>query len=221
MTTVMSDRFAGTIGATFAGDAVYGGVLSTAPKYVADTKYGVGLGFAAATNGTMDETFTGTTQRVFDRVYLISATPSAACDIGECRAAGANTCKWGVSAVGKLQLKNAGGSQITGGQSTNVLPIGTRFRLVVIMNGTSLTAVIFNNDTDTTVLETLTPSGTIVSASPTVCREGLVTAGGMGAGVAFTTFWPQDGDTTTPGLRPTAGTASQLNPATPVRAHFF
>ncbi|HEY0871741.1 MAG TPA: hypothetical protein VGD55_15180, partial [Acidothermaceae bacterium] len=205
MATVMSDPFSGTVGNTFAGDAVYSGLLSTAPKFVADTKYGVGLQFTAATNGTMDETFSATSQRVFDRVLLISATPSAACDFFEARAAGANTCKAGVGATGKLQLKNAAGTSLTGGTSANVLPVGTRFRLVINMNGTSLTAVIYNNDTDTTVLENLNPSGTIVSASPTIAREGLITAGGMGAGVAFTMFWPMDGDTVETGLRPVWG----------------
>lgn len=200
MTTVMSDRLAGVAGNTFAGDAVYSGLLGTAPTFAADARYGVGLQFAAAVMGSMDETFTGTTQRVFDRIYLISGAVSIACAIGETRT-GANTCKWIIDAAGKLQLQNAAGTTLTGGVSAAALPVGTRFRLAVNMNGTALTAVIYNNDTDNTIRQTLTPSGTIVSASPTICREGMLTATGLGAGVTLTMFWPEDGATAETGVR--------------------
>lgn len=209
MSTVMSDQFAGTVGATFTNDGTYAPSTGTAPKYVADSYYGVGLQFTAATTGTIDETFTATSQRIFDRVLLISATPTVACDFLEARTSGGNTCKAGVSATGKLTLKNAAGTQLTGGASSNVLPIGTRFRVVINMNGTSLTAIIYNNDVDNTVLENLNPTGTITSASPTISREGFTSAG-MGAGVTLTMFWPQDGDTTIPGPRPVTPAAGSL-----------
>lgn len=202
VTTVMSDRFSGTLAASFAGDGIYSNFSGTAPVFISDSYYGRGLQFTAATAGQIAETFTGTTVRTFDRVYLISAAPTAACDIMDIRdGSAAAVCKIGINLNGHLQLKNAAGTGLTGGASANVMPLGARFRVAITMNGTALTAVVYNNDTDNTVLETITPSGTITGGTAVSCREGFITAGGMGTGITFSTYWPQDGDTGPIGVR--------------------
>jgi hypothetical protein len=199
MTTVMSDRLSGTVGNSFAGDNAYSNFSGTAPTYVADARYGTGLRTVAAVAGIVSETFSGTgTLRTFDRVYLLSAIPVASCAIMDVRdGSGVAICKVViVVTTGKLQLQNSAGTTLTGGASAAGVPIATRFRIAYTMNGTAWTAVIYSNDTDNTIQQTLTPSGLIVSTTAASCREGFITTGGMGAGVTLSTYWPQDTDVT-------------------------
>ena len=198
MATVMTDNFGGTLSSSFAGDAVYSNVAGTAPTYVADASYGQALQCPAASQSIIAETFSGTTERIFDRIYQLSGAATTAGVVFDVRTS-SSIAKGLFTASNKLQLQTGAG--VTLATSTNSLPTGAKFRVVYTINGTVWKADLYANDTTVTILETIT--GTISSTSVTAARDGFSTATGVGTGVTLNMAWPEDGDTTVPGPRPT------------------
>lgn len=198
---LMDHKFSGTNAASFTGDSVYSNIAGTAPKYSDDVVYGSSLLFAANVQGIIAETFASTTTMISDRIYLMSNTCTTVGTIYQLRSAvPLQQAAAQITAANKLALLNAAGTAI--GTSANALPVGTKFRVVYIMNGTAWSCIIYPNDTTNTPTETVTSSGLASSIGVTACREGFLTATGLGTLPTMKIYYPQDGILIIPGPRP-------------------
>jgi hypothetical protein len=195
MTVVMSDNFVGIAGQAFTGDSVYSPTGS--PVFVA-SHYGVGVKCPATTQTFISEaTFTGTSKRIFSRIYKLHGTPTSGnVTIFQPRTSAATAAQGQVDTAGKLRIYDST-STITA-VSTAALPQDTEFRVVYTINGTSFTAAIYPDISSTTPTQTL--SITLgISVTMVTVRDGIITA--ATAGLDVTIVWPVDDDTADPGLR--------------------
>lgn len=196
MAIVMSKNFGGTIGQAYTGDEVFS--AAGTPSVVAGP-YGKAVRIPAGTQTWLGQaSFTGTTARVFSRIYRLSAAPTTRGQIFTIRTASASVAMACINTAGKLEV--AGTSKNSPLKAaTTALPLNTWFRVVYILNGTSWQAVIYPDTSSTTPAETI--SGTITSASATLTREGPydVVTGMPGADLDIA--WPVDDDSGDPGLR--------------------
>lgn len=196
MSLVMDHNFDGValIGKAFLGDAVYSLGLG-APVYAA-SHYGAGIKFPAGTQAFISEAFAGTTgPRVFSRILKISAAPAAAVQIWHARTASAKLAGAQIMPTGQLRIQSGDGSVNT--TSAASVSIGSEFRLVLTVNGTTFTAAIYPDLVATTPTQTITctlpAAGTMTNT-----REGATDAA---ASVDITLAWPQDDSAADPGLR--------------------
>lgn len=207
MAIVLDHNFSGVTGSTFGGNAVFSVLLGA--QTIQDTAHAAvkALRFAAGTQSIVQAVISGgPTTRTLSRICKITGTPTASSEVLQVRSSsvrGAGLQVLGTSGnVGKLRIVDPNGTALTGaGTSSGTVPIGTEFRLTLAIAGTTVTATAYTDTSGTTVAATCTAT---VSASTAMAfeRDGLLTAGGFGAGVSWDMSWPQDSDTTTdPGPR--------------------
>lgn len=198
MSIVMSDNFDGAPGGTFLSDAYF--TANTSLSLVA-SRFGVAVRIPAATIAYLTQaTFTGTTgPRVFSRIYKLSAAPTAVAQIFQVRSSGGAICTASIRTDGKLALHNTGSTGTVLAQTTASVPIGTEFRVVYTVNGTSFSATIYPDTTSTTPTQTIGPV-TITGGTMVTTREGQPNAGGI-VGATLDIAWPVDDDATDPGVR--------------------
>jgi hypothetical protein len=207
-TVVMSDDFTGSIGQPFAGDSVYTNLAGTAPTFATNGNGGKALRFAAGGQGIIQETFAGTSKRIFSRIYRLSAPVTVTSEVAQGRIGTARGPALSFRAGNVIGLLKTDGSASNTG--TVALPVGVDFRVTFVVDGVNLTAYVFPDTTTTTAQESL--AGLIPAAvSMTAFRDGIVTAGALGGGVSLDVSWPVDDSTGEPG--PRSYPAYGVNPA--------
>ena len=207
MAIVLDVNFSGTAGSTFSGNAVFSPLLGT--QTIRDTDHSTvkALRFPAASQSVVQASISGTpTVRTLSRIGKISALPTATSEILQVRSTSARGAGLQVLGTtgneGKLRIVDPNGTALTGaGTSSGTVPIGVEFRYTLAISGTTVTATAYTDTSGTTVAATCTAT---VSATTAMAleRDGLLTAGGFGAGITFDMSWPKDSDNTTdPGPR--------------------
>lgn len=194
MTIVMSNNFDGNPGDSFLGDATF---TATGPVMLGPSHYGVGVQFQAGVNNYIEQKFTGTTSRVFSRIYRLSANPSATTQIFQARSATGAICSAAIRNTGQVSLHNAG-SLGTILASTTPLPLGVDVRVVFTITGNTFGAVVYPDLTSTTAVSTIT--STVTGGVIAAAREGNPSGNGVAAST-LTLSWPVDDDTADPGPR--------------------
>lgn len=201
MAIVMDNNFKGTIGAAFSGDALYS-VVTGSPIYSATSHPAVqGVRCPAAAQTVISYPVSGTpTVRTESRICKVSGTVTATAEIIQFRPASGRGIGLQILSTGKIRIVDTASTAVATG-TVNVPMDGTEFRVELTINGTACTAKFWANITDTTAADTI--SGTAAaSVSVVTVRDGLQTAGGLGAGITYDVIWPQATDnTTSPGPR--------------------
>lgn len=196
MSLQLDKQFSGVDGATFTADADYATVSGT-PTFVA-CSYGQGLRFSSGASGYVQHLFTGgatTGPRYFSRIYKLSAYATNDTEVWQVRSSSGRGC--GAQILGndgRLRIINAAGGILA--TSTAGVPVGTEFRVVFYVNGTTFTATIYPNITSRTPTQVL--SGSITSQSIDRTRDGRFTAA---SGGTLDFIWPQDDNASDPGPR--------------------
>lgn len=195
---IMSDNFTGTLGTAFAGDSTYSNIAGTPPSYVAAVN-GKALRFSAAAQSIIGYTFTtATTTRYYSRIYRLSGPATAVCEVAQARVGASRGPALAFTDTNTMRVLKTDGTSASSG--TAQLPVGTEFRVTLAVTPTTVTATLYPNITSTTPTETI--SGPLAAAtSMSSFRDGIVTAGALGAGVTLDLSWPQDDTTGDPGPR--------------------
>jgi hypothetical protein len=197
-TIVMSDDFVGAIATAFVGDSIYLNLAGQSPAFAFNGAGGKALRFSAAQQGIVQQLFTSTQKRVFDRIWRLSAAATKDCEVVQVRIGGGRGPACVLTSGNKLRLLKTDGS--ASNTSTVSMPVGVDFRVCWTVDGTTLKAEIYADTTSTTPLETVT--GVIPAAiDMTAGRDGIISAGGLGDGVTFDVSWPVDTSDINPGPR--------------------
>lgn len=193
MAIVMSNNFEGEAGDNFLGDATYSVAGSVG---LVASHYGVAARFSAGTSGYLEQTFNGTSFRVFSRIYRIAAAPTGHSQIFQARSATAPLFTVSIRTTGSLSLHSGGSISSALTNTPGPIPMGKEFRVVYLVNSTQVTASIFPDISSTEALYTI--SATVPGGAMTQTREGSPAGP---EGVAIDLAWPLDESAADPGPR--------------------
>lgn len=200
-TLVFDHDWEGATGTQFTGDDFYTVVAGAAPTYVRTSRGGKALRFPDE-QSIIQHSFSAVGSRVFSRVYHLTAPVTARSEILQTRIPSGSTTARGPAVAftenNKMLLMRTDGSAV---ETTAVdLPVGVDFRVTFIVAGTSISALLFANDTTLTVADSV--SGTLpAGVSMTFVREGVITSTGLGQDVTLDVIWPQEDSANDPGPR--------------------